>query len=156
MKVTFFNENPPGTVIAPDAFKKAIGQKVPIRNTHTGEVGEGTLLDVRIVEGSAHERGGIEVTYETDMNLGISINFPMRVEKTTARMMFPRLAQVEQGHTWEFCKILGDLGDALDYIDYLMQQNDLLKTDLDGVRHELSVSEQQWDEHSCMEGHVCE
>lgn len=73
MKITFFNANPPYTTVHPDAFKKAIGKKVPVRNTYTGEVGEGTLLDVEIVD------GGIMVTYETDMNLGISINVPMEV-----------------------------------------------------------------------------
>ena len=75
MKITVFNANPPYTTVHPDAFKKAIGKTVPIRNTATGEIGECTILDVEVVD------TGINVTYETDMNLGISINVPMEVIK---------------------------------------------------------------------------
>ena len=147
MKFTFFNANPPGTVVAPDAFKKAIGQKVPVRNTHTGEVGEGTLLDVQVVD------GGIEVTYETDMNLGVSINFPMKVEKLTARQMFPSLMHVANNHAFDFCDVLGK---ALDYIDERINMHEEADDEIIRLKELVREQERRWDEHSCMEGHICE
>lgn len=147
MKVTFFNANPPGVIVAPDAFKKAIGQKVPITIPTTGETGEGTLLDVKIVD------GGIEVTYETDMNFGIKINFPMSVEKLTARMKFPVLARLVEENGFAFCVTLGHV---LDQYDEQTEQIDELKAECIRLFGELQDEKNKWDYHDCMDGHICE
>lgn len=151
MKVTIFNKNPRGVIVAPEAFKKAIGQKVPIRNTNTGEVGEGTLLDVRTFE------DGIEVTYETDMNLGISINFPMSVEKLTARMKYPVLARLVEENGFAFCVTLRHI---LDTYDEQVEQINDLKRDVirlaGELNDEIERNQRQWDEHSCTENCLSE
>ena len=147
MKITFFNANPPHTIIAPDAFKKAIGQKVPIKIPATGAVGEGTLLDVEIVD------GGINVTYETDMNLGVVINFPMKVEKVNARQMFPYMARIAIENEFKYCD---EMNLALELIDRMLAGAEDKDNEIVRLKTLVHDQEQRWDDHFCLDGHVCE